>query len=192
MPPSENPADERPSFRAPLLSRVIATALFTGYLPWASGTFGSLAGLLVLLIPGAEQPLTLALMILLGAAVGIPAAAAVARSEGNRLSPVAAATKRAFQPGEHEVPDPSIVVIDEVVGMWITLFLIPKTVVAYLLGFALFRVMDILKPQPARALERIPQGWGIMLDDVVAGLYANVGLRVLLWGAAWIFPALTS
>jgi phosphatidylglycerophosphatase A len=192
MPPFEDPMGEPRPSRAPLLSRLIATALFTGYVPWASGTVGSLAGLLVLLIPGAEQPLTLGLMILRAAAAGIPAAAAIARSNENCLSPIAAATKKALQPGDHEVPDPSIVVIDEVVGMWITLFLIPKTVAAYLLGFLLFRVMDILKPQPARTLEQIPNGWGIMLDDVVAAVYANVGLRLLLLGAVWIFPALAS
>ena len=192
MPPFEDPTNEPRPYRAPLPSRLIATALFTGYVPWASGTFGSLVGLLVLLIPGAEQPLTLGLMILLASAAGIPAAAAVARSEGNRLTPSAAATKKALRLGKHGVPDPSIVVIDEVVGMWITLFMIPKTTAAYLLGLALFRALDIVKPEPARTLERIPNGWGIMLDDVIAGLYANLGLRVLLWGAVGIFPALAS
>jgi len=168
----------------------VATVVFTGYIPWASGTFGSLAGLLVLLIPGAEQPFTLAAMLILTIAAGVPAAGAVARAEGNRLSRMATAAKQAFQPGAHGAPDPSIVVIDEVVGMWITLFLIPKTIPAYIAGFLLFRVMDILKPQPARAVERIPHGWGIMLDYVVAGLYANAALRILIWLAGAILPAL--
>ena len=114
----------------------------------------------------------------------------MARAEGNRLTRIAAATKKTFQPGDHGAPDPSIVVIDEVVGMWITLFLIPRTIPAYLLGFILFRAMDIVKPQPARALERIPNGWGIMLDDIVAGLYANCTLRILLWVIGAVLPSL--
>jgi len=146
----------------------------------------------VLLIPGAEQPLVLGALILLATALGVPAAAAVARAEGNRLTRTAAATKMALQPGQHSAPDPSIVVIDEVVGIWISLFLIPKTLPAYLLGFIVFRAMDIVKPQPARALERFPNGWGIMLDDIVAGLYANITLRVLLWGIGILLTALAS
>jgi phosphatidylglycerophosphatase A len=192
MPPSEVPTNDRRADAAPILSRIVATAFFTGYIPWASGTFGSLAGLLVLLIPGAEQPIAMAMMLFIAIATGVPAAGAVARAEGNRLSRVAAVTKKAFQPGDHGAPDPSIVVIDEVVGMWITLFLVPKTIPAYLLGFLLFRAMDIVKPQPARAVERIPDGWGIMLDDIVAGLYANLALRVLLWVIRAILPAIAS
>jgi len=188
MPPSESPGNETRPAGAPILARIVATALFTGYIPPAPGTIGTLAGLLALLIPGAEQPLALGLMILIGVAAGTPAASAVARAEGNRLTPLAEATKKTFQPGRHKAADPSIVVIDEVVGIWVTLFLIPKTVPAYLLGFVLFRIMDILKPQPARTLERIPRGWGIMLDDVVAGIYANCALRILLWAAGAAFP----
>lgn len=177
-PPTNEP--KPPSF----LSRLIATAMFTGYIPWASGTFGSLLALLLLLLPGTQEPATLGAMILLATAAGIPAAGAIARSEGHRLTRTAAAAKRTFQPGEHSVPDPSIVVIDEVVGMWITLFMITKTLPAYALGFLLFRMLDILKPEPARLLERIPGGWGIMLDDIVAGIYANAAVRALLWAAA--------
>jgi phosphatidylglycerophosphatase A len=187
MPPSENPASEERPAGASLPARIVATALFTGYLPSAPGTFGTLAGLLVLLIPGAEQPLVLGSMILLAIAAGVPAASAVARAEGNRLTPLAEAAKNLFQKGSHKASDPSVVVIDEVTGIWIPLFLIPKTIPAYLLGFILFRAMDILKPQPARALERIPHGWGILLDDVVAGIYANCALRILLWWGSALF-----
>ncbi len=191
MPLSDPPRIEPRPGTAPLWSRLVATALCTGYIPWASGTFGSLFGLLLLLIPGAQQPTILAAMILLATIAGVPAAGAVARAEGNRLTGIAAAAKKAFQPGDHG-PDPSIVVIDEVVGMWITLFLIPKTLPPFLLGFLLFRVMDIVKPQPARLVERIPNGWGIMLDDIVAGIYANVSLRILLWGIGIFVPEFSS
>ncbi len=188
MLPSDPLTNEPQPPPASLASRLIATALFTGYIPWASGSFGSLLALLILLIPGAEEPATLGAMILLAIAAGIPAAGAVARSEGKHLSRIAAATKKIFQPGDHPVPDPSIVVIDEVAGMWITLFMIPKDLPAYALGFLLFRALDILKPEPARVLERIPGGWGIMLDDVIAAIYANAALRALLWAARFLLP----
>jgi phosphatidylglycerophosphatase A len=74
--------------------------------------------------------------------------------------------------------DPGIVVIDEVVGMWVSLLLLPFTPGTALAGFLLFRVMDVIKPWPARDLEHLPEGWGIMTDDVMAGLYANLLLRV--------------
>lgn len=191
MPPSDPPTNEPEPGPPSLLSRLIATALFTGYIPWGSGTFGSLVALLVLLIPGTQEPVTLGALILLATAVGIPAAGAIARIEGHRLTRIAAATKRTFQPGEHLVPDPSIVVIDEVVGMWITLFMITKTLPGYILGFLLFRALDILKPEPARLVERFPGGWGIMLDDVIAGIYANAALRALLWLAGRLAPGIT-
>ena len=65
--------------------------------------------------------------------------------------------------------------------MWITLLFLPKTIPVMIIGFFAFRAMDIIKPQPARYLERVPNGWGIMLDDVIAGVYANL----LTW-AGWL------
>ena len=70
--------------------------------------------------------------------------------------------------------DPGIVVVDEVVGQWVTLAALPFTPVTAALGFLLFRVMDVVKPWPARDLERLPGGWGIMADDVMAGVYAHL------------------
>jgi phosphatidylglycerophosphatase A len=79
--------------------------------------------------------------------------------------------------------DPGIVVVDEVVGQWVTLIALPFTPLTAGLGFVLFRVMDIAKPWPARDLERVPGGWGIMADDVAAGVYAHLALRagLLVW-----------
>jgi phosphatidylglycerophosphatase A len=81
--------------------------------------------------------------------------------------------------------DPGIVVVDEVVGQWVTLATLPLTPLTAGLGFLLFRGMDIVKPWPARDLERVPGGWGIMADDVAAGVYAHLVLRVflLVWPA---------
>lgn len=75
-------------------------------------------------------------------------------------------------------PDPGSVIIDEVVGMWLSTFLLPRS---WLLpGLVLFRVVDIFKPFPVRAAEKIPGGWGIMLDDIVGGAMVNVALHAAL------------
>ena len=76
--------------------------------------------------------------------------------------------------------DPSAVVIDEVLGMLVTLFLVPVGWKGAIAGFLLFRVFDIVKPYPANRLERIPGGIGIMADDFMAAIYANLALRVIL------------
>ncbi len=75
--------------------------------------------------------------------------------------------------------DPGEVVIDEIVGYLITMGLIPLHLIKVIVGFILFRVFDIFKPFPIKRLERIGGGWGIMLDDAIAGLYAALILRIL-------------
>ena len=82
------------------------------------------------------------------------------------------------------VRDPGPVVIDEVAGYFVTLLFLPPGLwkhpwTVILLGFFLFRAMDIIKPQPARWAEGLPGGWGIVVDDLIAGAYANLILRVL-------------
>ena len=76
--------------------------------------------------------------------------------------------------------DPSIVVIDEIVGMWITLLFLPKSFMISLIAFILFRAHDIVKIPPARQLESLRNGFGIMLDDVVAGAYANLSVWIAI------------
>jgi phosphatidylglycerophosphatase A len=96
-------------------------------------------------------------------AAGIPLCTAAARRLGGRK-------------------DPGSIVFDEIASLPITFFLVPldrpATVIA---GFLLHRVFDILKPQPARALERLPDGLGIMADDWIAGLYSSLALHLLVW-----------
>lgn len=166
--------------RLPFFTELIATGLYSGYIPWASGTFGSVVGILIFLIPGVESPYILSLMILVGLALGVGTSRRVAEIRGHQLTKSAEVAKATFQPGDAHTPDPSIVVIDEIVGMWISLLLLPTTVAAVLCAFVIFRLLDIVKPFPARRLERLPNGWGIMLDDVVAGVYANVATHALL------------
>lgn len=83
--------------------------------------------------------------------------------------------------------DPGPIVIDEVVGMLITLAFIPVGWAGALAGFVLFRVFDVLKPWPARSLERLHGGLGVMADDAMAAIYANISLRLLIaFLPAWI------
>ena len=82
--------------------------------------------------------------------------------------------------------DPGPVVIDEVVGMLMTLALHPVTIAGALVGFVVFRILDVIKPWPARQLEDLPAGFGIVLDDAMAGVYGNL----IVWGLALLFPGL--
>lgn len=73
--------------------------------------------------------------------------------------------------------DPGIVVIDEIVGQWIALLFLPYSLTSVIGAFILFRLFDILKPYPIKKLEGIKTGWGIMIDDVMAGVYANLVMQ---------------
>jgi phosphatidylglycerophosphatase A len=154
----------RPFSRAKDLgARVIATAFFSGHSRFAPGTAGSAVGLLLFVpLSGASMPVQVLACIALFL-VGVLAASHVARRVG--------------------LEDPGIVVVDEVLGMWLSVIGLPFTPVVALLAFLLFRVLDIVKPYPADALEHLPRGLGIMVDDVAAGLYANLLLRIglLVW-----------
>ena len=147
----------------------IATVGYLGHVGFAPGTAGSAAGLLLLAgarALGISTPTEIAVIVAL---IGIGAWAGTV-------------AERHFQ--RH---DPGPVVIDEVVGMLVTLVLIPLTPGTALLGFLVFRLADIVKPYPAARLEALPGGWGIVMDDVVAGLYAHVVLRLtMLASPEWL------
>ena len=189
MPPS---SQEETSTKTsiPFFTNLIATGFFSGYIPWASGTFGTLVGILIYLLPGAEYPPVLMAMVVTGFFAGVVTSGKVASIVGHRLTRSAEITKATFQPGSHETADPSIVVIDEIVGIWITLLFAPKSVLTLILAFFSFRAFDIIKPPPARQLERVPHGWGIMLDDVVAGVYGSIAIQICLWIIRSYFPSL--
>jgi phosphatidylglycerophosphatase A len=137
----------------------VATALGVGYVPVAPGTFGSAVGLLLWYVLPAS-PLFHATAISAIFAIGSWSGSVAERHFG-RI-------------------DPGQVVIDEVAGMLVTLFLVPVGWAGALGAFLLFRIADIIKPYPANRLERLPGGIGIMADDVMAGIYANVALRLTL------------
>ena len=109
--------------------------------------------------PSSRVPVEIAVALAV-TLIGIPAATSVARGLGSK--------------------DPQIVVIDEVAGQLIALIAIPLAWKTFLAGFILFRAFDIIKPPPVRQLEQLPEGTGIVLDDVAAGILALVGMHLLL------------
>ncbi|MCS7035553.1 MAG: phosphatidylglycerophosphatase A [Saprospiraceae bacterium] len=135
-----------------------------GRLPVAPGTWGAalawlLAGGLVVAAPVFYQPV-LALAIAAGFVVGI---VGIPRAEALWGK------------------DPSPVVLDEMVGMWVALWVAPVEWEAWAVIFASFRLFDIFKPLGIRSLERLPGGWGVMLDDILAGIYAWLSWQVFWW-----------
>jgi len=151
--------------RCPLWATLIATFFGIGRMGPGPGTWGSgatvllWAGLAHTLSPALRTPVVIALAVLI-TLLGIPAATQVARSSGSK--------------------DPQFVVIDEVAGQLISLIAVPLAWKTFLAGFILFRAFDIIKPPPVRQLEKLPEGTGIVLDDVAAGLYAFLGMQLLL------------
>ncbi len=178
MPDTEpqNNAPPKPS----TLATFLATGFYSGYIPWASGTFGSLVGVFIYVIPGFDSPFVLYPLILGGFVLGAFVSDQVALYQGNKLTKTAEFAKEKFQGGGHTAPDPSIVVIDEIIGMLISLAFVEKSFLSIGIAFIAFRLFDIVKPFPARQCEHIPNGWGIMLDDVVAGIYANIATHLIL------------
>lgn len=143
------------------LALLLATAGYAGYVPFAPGTIGSLVGLAVY-----------AALVATRMPIAIPAVTAGLAVAGVWA---AARAERYFAK-----IDPGPVVIDEVVGMLVSLAWIDASVTTAVAGFLVFRIFDIVKPFPAARLERWGGGLGIMADDVMAGVYANLTLRVLL------------
>jgi phosphatidylglycerophosphatase A len=150
---------------APLWATLVATFFGIGHLRPGPGTCGSattvvLWWLLAHKITLSWQPWAAALLALVAILAGIPAATRVSRASGRK--------------------DPQFVVIDEVAGQLVTLIAAPVAWQSLLLGFILFRAFDIVKPPPVRQLERLPEGIGIVVDDVGAGLYALAVMQIVL------------
>ena len=143
----------------------IATCAHIGYAPFAPGTFGSAVGLVVYYLVRRQASTSVEL-----ATIGV----------------VLVIGLWSANEAEHHFGgiDPGPVVIDEVVGMLLTLALHPVNVLGAITGFVIFRVLDVVKPWPARRLEHLPGGFGVVLDDAMAGIYGNL----LMWGLIWLLP----
>lgn len=144
------------------LAVFIATVGYCGYFPVAPGTIGSLAGLAVYAVVRWPNSPIVEVVVIGGIfAAGVWAGTVAERYFGGI--------------------DPGPIVIDEVVGMLITLAFVPVGWSGALLGFVLFRIFDVIKPYPAGRFERLHGGLGVMADDAMAAVYANVSLRIVLW-----------
>jgi phosphatidylglycerophosphatase A len=156
-------SDPRP--RAGTAAWLAGTFFGAGRMPVAPGTAGSAAAvalwwLLTRWVPPTAQPWVAIALIVLAVAIGIPAATRISRETG--------------------LKDPQMVVIDEVAGQLLTLLNAPVSWKTLLAGFILFRVFDTLKPPPVRQLEALPEGTGVVVDDVGAGIYGLIIMQVLL------------
>ena len=91
-------------------------------------------------------------------------------------------TEKEFQKkaGNNKIHDPGIIIIDEIAGMLFALIALPKTLPLVIAAFFLFRFFDIVKPFPIKKIEKLPTGWGIMFDDVAAGIFSNIVLQLTL------------
>jgi phosphatidylglycerophosphatase A len=150
------------------LAFVIATCGYVGYVPIAPGTAGSAVALVLLWAVRltASAVVEIAVLVVL-AVVGIWSAGVAERHAGRT--------------------DPGVVVIDEVVGMLITLLLLPVNLIGACIGFFVFRLLDIVKPWPARRMEALPGGVGIMADDAMAAVYGYLIMRGLIgFAPAWL------
>ena len=156
---------------APRFHEALSTGWGIGFLPGAPGTYAAFAALiawyiLYLVLPvGALFPTTLALIV--------------------ATTVIGAWTSRVME--RYWGEDPRAVIIDEYIGSWIPALAAPvaddcaTTALLALFGFACFRIIDIFKPLGCRQMEKIPNGWGVMLDDALAGIYA----LVLTWALRW-------
>jgi phosphatidylglycerophosphatase A len=150
------------------VAMALATGFGIGYAPFASGTWGSLPGLALA-----------ALLCRFGGGWAVLGGAAVVAAVGTW-----AAGRAERRLG---TTDPSQVVVDEIAGQMLTLAFLPCGAKALIAGFFLFRLLDVWKPWPANRLEDLPGGSGIMADDLMAGLYGNLLLRLIAhWQPGWL------
>jgi len=142
-----------------VLPKLISTFFYVGYFPLIPGTAGSLAGVFIFLLVKnniSAQILILCALIILGFLVC------------GRVEEIA------------QRKDPSFVVIDEVCGMLLGLLFLPNDIRLVVVAFLIFRILDTLKPWPIGKIERLKGSLGIMGDDIVAGIYTNIILQVVV------------
>ena len=144
------------------LYKIIATGFYTGYLPFAPGTWGTLVGVLIFWLIGSLPPLTYLVSLIGIIFIAIWAADHAAQIFGEK--------------------DPQKVVIDEIAGYLVAVAFFKPTIIIMVAGFILFRFFDIVKPAPVNWMEeKFRGGVGIVMDDVMAGIYANLVLHILIY-----------
>lgn len=141
------------------IEKILGSGFYTGYFHKASGTVASALAYLLFLIPGFENPTILMFIISVSIVIGVRIADKFEVVYGK---------------------DPSQFTLDEFIGSWISLLFIPKKIWILLTAFIIWRLLDIFKPFPARKLESIKGGWGVILDDVVSGIYTFIIIQVTI------------
>ncbi len=144
------------------LAVIIASFGYTGYVPIAPGTAGSAAALVVYALVRRSGSQAIEIVVLVAVAIVGTWSASIAERHFGRT-------------------DPGQIVIDEVLGMLMTLAFVPLTWTGVAVGFFVFRALDIVKPFPGRAAEDLHGGLGVMADDAVCGVYGNILMRALVW-----------
>ncbi|NMB82664.1 MAG: phosphatidylglycerophosphatase A [Ignavibacteria bacterium] len=139
------------------IDKIIGSGFYTGFIPKASGTFASVLAFIIFLIPGFENPTFLMFLISVSIVVGVKIANKFEAEYGK---------------------DPYQFTLDEFIGSWITLLFIPKKIWFLIPAFIVWRLLDIYKPFPAKKFESIKGGWGVILDDVVSGIYSFIIIQL--------------
>lgn len=140
------------------VTEIIASCFYIGYIPGAPGTYGSLFALLLI---SQFNILTQNISLIFIIVIGLIFSTLMEKHTGKT--------------------DDQRIVIDEFVGMTITLYLVEPKLSYLVIGFILFRLYDIYKPYPIRKIQKLPSGWGIMLDDILAGVYARIVLQIIIF-----------
>jgi phosphatidylglycerophosphatase A len=138
--------------------KLITSFFYMGYSSFMPGTVGSLGGLIIYFLVR-QSDILYGFSVLFLFTLGVLFA-----GEAERV---------------YKRKDPAMIVIDEACGMMLALFFVPFNIYSVILGFFIFRILDILKPPPARRLEKLTGSLGIMFDDIVAALYTNIILQFL-------------
>lgn len=141
------------------IRKFVGSGFFTGYFPKAPGTFASLIALFIYLIPGFENLYFQLLFIVISIIAGIPI--------GNYFEKIYG-------------KDPGCFTLDEFIGTWISLLFIPKNYLMLILSFILWRILDITKPFPANKAENLKGGLGIIMDDVISGMYSLIIMHIFI------------
>jgi phosphatidylglycerophosphatase A len=141
------------------VEKALGSTLFSGYIPIASGTFSSAVAFAFYWIPGFEKPFILIPLIILFSLIGVLIGTRFEKTYGK---------------------DPSQCTIDETVGMWISLLFLPKQFTITIVAFLLWRILDIIKPFPARQAENLAGGIGIVADDIISAVYTSIIMNFIV------------
>lgn len=139
-------------------TKTLGSGLFTGYFPFASGTVASIVATLIYFIPGFEKIYILIPLIIFFIIISIPIGNSFEKEYGK---------------------DPTFFTLDEFIGTWISYLFLPKNFLLIFITFLLWRILDILKPFPARKLENLNGGLGIVIDDIISGIYTCILMNIV-------------